>query len=429
MSDKLFNTEEQNAAATGTASSRVNQIERKTEVDREVPSLIAADRRTKVLLVTNIPTPYRIPLFNELHRQFAACGIDFIVVFAALGYARRKWEINMTECEFAYRVLLHRSDETMRNAKGMFWYRGLGAVLAEERPSVVITNGFSAATTNLCLRRYMGGYPYLIWSGAIDIKGSPDAAWRRVHRRMLVRSASGFIAYGTRAREYLVRYGADEERVHLALNTVDTDFFCQEAARIRQNGPIEGAPKRLLYVGNLEPGKRLDLLFRAIARLSRDRTDFVLEIVGSGSQEKELRQLAATLGVETCIQFLGFQQREAVAERLAQASCFVFPSDYDIWGLVLVEAMAAGLVCLASIHAGATTDLIRDGITGFALDFEDAEGVAQRLGWVLDHAEETRTIGDQAQRFIRKEVTLQKSAAGFVAGVQDVLDDDPRRAY
>ena len=66
----------------------------------------------------------------------------------------------------------------------------------------------------------------------------------------------------------------------------------------------------------------------------------------------------------------------AIAERYEAAHAFLFPTGRDIWGLVLVEAMAAARACVASVHAGATRDLIADGATGYAVDFEKTDLVA-----------------------------------------------------
>lgn len=57
---------------------------------------------TKVLLITSIPTPYRVPLFNEINRQLRELGIAFKVLFGARGYARRKWLAEESAFEFEY---------------------------------------------------------------------------------------------------------------------------------------------------------------------------------------------------------------------------------------------------------------------------------------------------------------------------------------
>ena len=115
--------------------------------------------------------------------------------------------------------------------------------------------------------------------------------------------------------------------------------------------------------------------------------------------------------------FEGFRQKSEVVEHLDRASCFLFPSEFDIWGLVLNEAMAAGLPCLASIHAGATADLIVDGVTRFAVDFIDSRKVSDLVEWILDNPREAKLIGDKASAFISEQATIQKSAVGFVGAI------------
>jgi glycosyltransferase involved in cell wall biosynthesis len=347
--------------------------------------------------------------------------MQFKVVFAALGYKRRKWIVDMSQCRFDYAVLPAGKLGLSRWETPIFLYRGLSRFLRHESPSIIITAAFNLGSVKVWLHSLLGSTPYLIWSGAIDGKNHAESRLQRWQRRLLVSRARGFVAYGTQAKGYLVSLGADPGRVSIAINTVDCDYFRREVGRLRAESGMEDGLKRILYVGNLETGKRVDHLLKAAQLLMQSRRDFLVEIVGSGSQEENLKQLAVELGVDKQVRFFGFLQRPEVARRLAQACCFAFPSVYDIWGLVLVEAMAAGVPCVSSVFAGATSDLIRDGETGFAVDFSDTRKVADLLGRLLDHPEETRRMGLSASRFVAEEVCLSKSAAGFVEAVQRAL--------
>jgi glycosyltransferase involved in cell wall biosynthesis len=379
----------------------------------------------RVLLITNIPTPYRIPLFNELNAQLAKEGIAFKVIFAALGYPRRKWAIDMAHCSFAWEVLNSGRVPSRNPEKAMFTYSGLGRVLRAEKDALIILGGFSLATTRVWLRSFLGRTRYLIWSGAIERKGRTDSILQRWQRRLLVSRACGFIAYGTRARDYLVSLGADPARTSIGINTVDCAYFRQEASSLRPEfRPHE--PKRILYVGNLEPGKRVDHLLKAAHLLAKRRSDFVVEIVGTGSQEQSLKKLACDLGIAGRVRFFGFLQRTEIANRLAHACCFAFPSEYDVWGLVLVEAMAAGVPCVSSIHSGATCDLIRDQDTGYSVDFSDERKVADALACLIENPREACDMGARASRFISDQVSLSRSAAGFLNAIRGVFLDNAR---
>lgn len=381
----------------------------------------SSEKKKKILLVTNIPTPYRIPLFNELKEQLEKKGLGLKVVFAAMGYARRRWVVDMSECKFEYEVLPSKNLFYSDPEKSSFTYSGLYRVIWKENPSVIITNAFSIATTKLWLRSWFKKTDYIIWSGAIRRKDKSDSFVRRLQRKILIRRAIGFIAYGTRAKEYLVSLGAQRDKVEIGINTTSTEFYRAETKRIRENLKDKEKRKHLLCVGYITKRKRLDKLFYVVKSLSIKRQDFVLQLVGSGPEMKNLKNLADDLHITNLVSFEGFKQKKEILHYLAEADCFLFPSEYDIWGLVLVEAMSAGLPCIASIHAGATNDLIKEGVTGFAMDFSEMEKVAERVNWILENPELSKAIGRNASRFIDENVSIEKAAAGFIKAIPDVL--------
>ena len=365
------------------------------------------------LLITNIPTPYRIPLFRELAAQLSARGTTLKVVFGARGYARRKWQVDLHDCGFDYEVLPSRTFTIGRSESASFTYPGLRQLLARERPDAIVVTGYSPATLKLWLRSWIADVPYVIWSGTIASPFERVSWVRTIARRLLVGRARAFVAYGSRARDYLQSLGAAPDRIHVAINTVETEFFERET-RERRRGP---AGPGFLYVGNFTPGKRLDLLLDAFARVAAARGEPRLTMVGDGPSREALALQAAALGIAGRVSFEGYRQRHEIPDYLARARCFVFPSEYDIWGLVLVEAMAAGLPCLASVYAGATADLVEDGVTGYRADFGDVERTANIMLKMVDNPELAARIGAAATEFVRTRASLSVSAAGLVAAI------------
>lgn len=369
------------------------------------------------MLITNIPTPYRIPLFNELNNQLKSKGLNLKVIFGALGYERRKWKVDMSECKFDYEVLPSKSIPYTDPEKVSFTYSGLYNVISKENPLVIITNGFSVASMKLWLR----SMKYIIWSEAIHRKHRSDSFLRRIQRKILIKRASGFIACGTKAKGYLISLGAEAKEIEIGMSTVDTEFYKIETEKMRKQKSKINIKKHLLYIGHLTKGKRLDLLFQAIKALLQRRQDIILELVGDGSEMENLKILAKKLEIDEFVRFEGFKQKIDIPYYFTRTDCFLFPSEYDVWGLVLIEAMSAGVPCISSIYAGATCDLIQDGVTGFAMDFSETKKVAEKINWILDNPEKAKEIGQNASWFIEENTTIEKSAEGFVRAIEKII--------
>ena len=109
----------------------------------------------------------------------------------------------------------------------------------------------------------------------------------------------------------------------------------------------------------------------------------------------------------------GYKQKDELPPFFRKADVFLFPTHFDIWGLVLVEAMAAGLVCFASVRAGATQDLIEDGVNGYACDFNRLDTIADRMCDLAEKRVDGNKIGERAAETIAQKATIAQSAAGI----------------
>jgi glycosyltransferase involved in cell wall biosynthesis len=135
--------------------------------------------------------------------------------------------------------------------------------------------------------------------------------------------------------------------------------------------------KAILYVGRLVRHKRVDHLITAFAEATRDRPDHELRIVGPGAERESLEALAAASGVGERVKFLGTLTGEPMSQQYRRAQVFVLPSDQEGFGMVLLEAMAAGTPVIAKIaeHSAAKT-VVHHEVNGLLFATKD-ELVAQ----------------------------------------------------
>ncbi|MEO8087917.1 MAG: glycosyltransferase, partial [Bacteroidota bacterium] len=271
----------------------------------------------RVLLISNVPQPYRVPLFNEIGKQFKELGVEFKVVFAAAGYKRRKAKIDFSEMKFQYEILKSLKISFGNVEKTMFTYGGINSVISKFRPDKIIVLGFSLATVKIYIRSFFQKINYVIWSGAIEFPGRFDSAFRKFERRLLIKRASAFVAYGSKAKEYLVKMGAPAEKVFIGINTVDTEFFASESGKIRAIISRQ-EKKHLLYVGYLVPRKNVSKLITIIEELSKRRNDFILDILGDGSEKILLEKLVEEKKLGSEVTFHGFIQRNELPRYFAQ---------------------------------------------------------------------------------------------------------------
>ena len=156
----------------------------------------------KIILLTNIPNPYRIPLFNVMNEKFSQNSFDLKIMFWARKYGRRKWRDSLQSGHFNY-VILRSWQIRLAEEWYLFFPINLFTSLFKERPSTIITGGFSIASIIVFLFHLITKVPYIIWSGEINREGKTPSSLRTFLRKILAKKSSAFIAYGTKAGECL----------------------------------------------------------------------------------------------------------------------------------------------------------------------------------------------------------------------------------
>jgi glycosyltransferase involved in cell wall biosynthesis len=324
----------------------------------------------RLALLTEIPAPFRIPLFNAL-----AGELELRVLFLAHRDPRRAhYALHEEEWRFDSRVLPGR--ELRPGGRWTVLSRGVWRELRRFRPDAVAVGGWNQPAFWQALaysrpRRI----PFLVWIESTLRDARPEARGLELAKRALVRSASGAFVPGRASAEYARSLGVPDERIALAPNAVDRGLFGERVAALRRPHAV----CRFLYVGRLDPEKGLDVLLDAFREVPGE-----LVLVGGGGEEATLRRAA-----DERVVFAGPLDRDAVVEQYARADVFVLPSRSEQWGMVLNEAAQAGLGLVATAAAGAAHELVEHGVNGFLVEPDDMRGLRAAL---------ERFVGDPAFR-------------------------------
>jgi glycosyltransferase involved in cell wall biosynthesis len=189
--------------------------------------------------------------------------------------------------------------------------------------------------------------------------------WGRLGRATVVCHSSSVAA------EIRQRWRPPEDRLVQFPLAVDTEVFHPRPVDVRttwrRSMGIPDGQTLFLVAGRLAASKRFDRMVEVIAQLGADGHDVGLVIVGRGVEEPGLRALAVELGVEGRVWFTGRLEGQDLGEAFAAADVLCSPSEYEGFGLTLVEGMASGLPVLA-VAVGGVTDLVVDGETGALVD-------------------------------------------------------------
>lgn len=148
--------------------------------------------------------------------------------------------------------------------------------------------------------------------------------------------------------------------------------------------PAIGAEKQadLITIGTLEPRKNHAYLLRVLAEAAKHGKRYTLTIVGNGPERGRLKQLAESLQLADQVTFLGFQKQ--AAQYLPQHRIYCHTSLMESFGIVLIEAMAAGLPVLAP-PVGGMPEILRDGVEGYLWPLDNVEVAAARLIHILEN--------------------------------------------
>jgi glycosyltransferase involved in cell wall biosynthesis len=379
----------------------IERVSRPKDPPASLRSLDAAVADQRIAVVTNLATHYRVPLFNEMARRLAAVDTSFRAMLLSDIPRGRAW-MRVSSLEFDHEVL--DSIDVSSDRGRRLIPRNLESRLSAFKPTIVLSSGFSPAVSGraaLFARRQH--IPFGIWSGEISTRSTAKSKLRRLQRAHLARHAQFGIAYGWESIRYLSSL-RPELPIVLGRNTT---LSPHPVERLSRSAPIE-----LLTVGRAQKGKALDTLVDAILGLEgRCR----LTIVGDGPELAALRERA--MGCER-IRFVGALPFAQVMHCYRKADVFLFPSQYDVFGLVLVEAMGAGLCVLVSSAAGAVADLAVDGHNCLVLNGPDPQVWREALRRVAGDAELRMSLGRNARRTIERRWTTAHAADAMIAGLR-----------
>jgi glycosyltransferase involved in cell wall biosynthesis len=334
----------------------------------------------KIAVVTNLPTHYRRPLFERLAEVH-----DATFFFTHAG-EHRYWSGDH-----------ELSVGTLRARPGRSRVRVCANLVTGSYDCLVASmTGRLRLLLTLAAAR-IAGTPVVLWVGIWE---HPRTVAHRLSRRLvaaLYRHVDAIVVYGPHVARHIERESGRTEGVFEAVQAVDDGRF--------RTIPLSRAPHRVTacFVGRLEPEKGLDCLLRALALVPQLR----LVVAGSGRELGSLEALTRELAIADRVRFGGYVPQARLPSLLADVDLLVLPSVTtatfkEPWGLVVNEAMSAGLPVVTTSAVGAVAGgLVLDGRTGIVVPERDVDGLAVALRRLMVDPALRARLGAAARERVR----------------------------
>ena len=304
----------------------------------------------------------------------------------------------------------------------------LEALSSKVQPDVVCLNGWSLPGSLealwWCLKT---DTPCVMMSESTE-HDAPRRPGKEFVKGRVVRLASAALVGGDRHRRYLEKLGVPNVRVFPGYDVVDNEYFAagadqarREAAKSRRQLGVRD--RYFLASARFERKKNLGRLLQAFAMYRRwaPEAPWDLVILGDGQLREELQAQRSALGLDRLVLMPGFRSYSELPRYYGLASAFVHASTTEQWGLVVNEAMAAGLPVLVSNRCGCAPDLVEEGRNGFTFDPYDIEGLARLMLRMSMMSDAERAAVGQASREIITRWTPETFATNLMKAVEVAL--------
>ena len=296
------------------------------------------------------------------------------------------------------------------------------------RPEVICVSGWGVAVSLAALEWASRNWvPIVMLSESNEFDEARSTIKEWIKRRLVGLCASG-LAGGTPQADYLMKLGLPRGRVFTGYDVVDNRFFEEEARKIGDRRWEIGKEKSPYFFACARFGKKKNLpgMIRAYARYrqlvlstldTRHSTVFDLVIAGEGRERSLIEQTIRDYGVADHVHLVGPKGYGELPSYYAHASAFIHASTTEQWGLVVNEAMAAGLPVLVSNRCGCAADLVKDGENGSTFDPTNEEQMADLMLRISSDEERAKEMGRKS-----REIIENWGPARFASGLSSAIE-------
>ena len=374
-------------------------------------------RSEKVVILHAVVSPYKVTLFNLLARQFPQLEVLYFSVTEQM----RSWTVDMADLHHQHVVLNQGNleDHSLFKISKQIWTE-----LNRTRPDLVIVSEYIYPPYWIGLLWTILNRKKRIFFNESTAGDRPKVGWKESIKRFFVRWFDAGIAQSSKSRDYMVQLGMPADRVWVKGYSTDIQFYADGAKHARDHADEwrkkwDLLPFNIIFVGRFSPEKNLMTLLAAFEEISGEFSDWGLVLVGDGPDQAAIVQWSQDRQLR--VRVIPFLQKNEVATIYGLGDIFVLPSTSEPWGLVVNEAMAAGLPVIVSDRAGCAHDLVRHGHNGFVFSPDQPAALVEWMRKLMGSTALRQELSHNGVASV-SEFSSEKSADRMVAMMERCLD-------
>lgn len=349
--------------------------------------------------ITNLRAPYRTLQINEFNNLE---GINLTVYYTDKPNENRKWNVNGANN-------FKEIDLDGIKIAGKFGYINKGLIDIVKNNNLIILGCYEQPTyilLSILCRKYKQKYILSFDGISTDRLMGNENIFKKLLKNIVIKNAYYILGNGTVSKRYFNEvFDYPIEKIKNQYLTVDIkkiDYLYKDRDNYRtiyrEKLGISEDNKVLIYSGRLIEIKNVESVVKAIKNINDKNIVFL--ITGGGKLESKIKELGKSLGVKVIITGFISEQEELFRHYFA-GDALILPSVYEPWGLVVNEAMAAGLPVIVSDICGCSLDLVKEGKNGFKINPNDIDDISLKIKQLF-YEKDIKELGQESKNIINQ---------------------------
>lgn len=360
-------------------------------------------KNQKIVIITNIPSPYRVIQFDNLSKTL---DNNLIVFYYRKIEPNRNWNVPELKHQAYYckQNILSKSN----------FYPDLLKKLAKEKPNVIIAAGFTPTIVLTFLYSIFTKKKFIVFTDSWTHSTNQLKFYHRFIRKIIIPQADASICVGKKGKEYLCRYGAELKSIFTSPLAIDNSIY-HSFYKNKQRREFD-----IIFSGQFIERKMPFFVIEVLKGLKERNYNVKLLIIGSGPLEHALLRKLDELEISYC--YPGFIQQEELPKYYSNALLLLFPTTDDPWGLVANEACAAGTPVITCENAGVANDLIIHNYNGYVLPLSIEVWVDHILK-LMSNSELYKSFAKNAFNFVQN-FSIENSKKSIISAIKYSLKNE-----